>query len=93
MNGTENQRQLHKRLKAVIGYWTDYYHARMSQTVFFIINGHKISISYNEKTQFFSLNYKWLYTPVHYDDIFDTLDLYEELLKAVRGSDRNVGMH
>lgn len=92
MNGTENQQQLHKRLKAAIGYWTDYYHGKMSRTAFFIVNGHKISLSYNEKTQFFDLGYKWLFTPVHYDDIFDTLDLYEELLKASR-SGRNVGMH
>lgn len=93
MNGTENPERLHKRLKAAIGYWTNYYHGRMSRTVFFIVNGHKISLSYNEKTQFFELGYKWLYTPVFYDDIFDTLDLYEELLSAMPRGGRNVGMH
>lgn len=92
MNGTEKQERLHNRLKAAIGYWTDYYYSRMSRTAFFIVNGHKISLSYNEKTQFFELGYRWLYTPVYYEDIFDTLDLYEELLKASR-SERHVGMH
>ena len=77
----------HKRLKAVIGYWTDYYYARMSQSAFFKINNQKVSISYNERTQFFELRYKWLVTPVHYDDIFDTLDLYEALLKDYRKND------
>jgi len=93
MNGTENQQRLHKRLKAAIGYWTDYYYGRMSRTVFFIINGHKISLSYNEKTQFFQLGYKWLYTPVFYEEIFDTLDLYEELLIAAPRGEHNVGIN
>lgn len=86
----------HKRLKAVIGYWTDYYYARMSKSAYFMIGNQKISISYNEKTQFFELRYRWLITPIHYDDIFDTLDLYESLLKGyemLKGRENDVGMH
>lgn len=93
MNGTENQQRLHPRLKAAIGYWTDYYYGRMSRTVYFIVNGHNISLSYNEKTQFFELRYRWLITSVFYDDIFDILDLYEEMMKAMSGGKHNVGMH
>lgn len=73
--------RLDKRLKAVIGYWTDYYYTKTDTTVTFSINNQKVTVSYD--SPYYEIHYKWLTTPVHQLDIFDTLDLYEDMLKAM----------
>lgn len=91
MNRTEQEgTEMHKRLKAVIGYWTDYYDGKISETAFFLVNGQRIKIFYKSKSETFIISYRWLMTEVYYEEIFDTLDLYEDMMK---GMSSNVGKH
>ena len=81
---------MHKRMKSVIGYWTDPYEGRNTGTAFFKINGQNVAIFYNDNSERFTIYYRWLMTEVYNDEIFDTLDLYEDMLK---GMSSNVGKH
>ena len=84
MNGfsTKRSNSLHKKLKAVIGYWTDYYYGKTDTVVSFKINGKVVSVSYRGDN-YYEIHYLWMTTPVHVLDIFDTLDFYEAMLKAM----------
>ena len=79
---TKRSNSLHKKLKAVIGYWTDYYYGKTDDTVAFMINDKVVSVSYRGDN-YYEIHYLWMTTPVHVLDIFDTLDFYETMLKAI----------
>lgn len=74
--------KLSRKLKAVIGYWTDYFCNKHEGRVSFIISGEKIVIKDRDE-HYYTIFYKWLQFDVHYMDIFETLDLLEELMKGL----------
>ncbi len=76
---------LSRKLKAVIGYWTDYFSNKYEDKISFIISGEKVVIKDRDE-HYYTIFYKWLQFDVHYMDIFETLDLLEELLKAVHNN-------
>lgn len=71
-----------RKLKAVIGYWTDYFSNKYEDKITFIVSGEKVVIK-DKGEHYYTIFYKWLQFDVHYMDIFETLDLLEELLKGV----------
>lgn len=73
---------LSRKLKAVIGYWTDYFSNKYEDKVTFNISGEKVVIKDRDE-HYYTVFYKWLQFDVHYMDIFETLDLIEELLKGL----------
>lgn len=73
---------LSRKLKAVIGYWTDYFSNKYEDRVSFVIFGEKIIIKDRDE-YYYTIFYKWLQFDVHYMDIFETLDLLEDLLKGM----------
>lgn len=73
---------LSRKLKAVVGYWTDYFSAKYEDRVSFIISGEKVVIK-DQDEYYYTIFYKWLHFDVHYMDIFETLDLLEQLLKGI----------
>ena len=76
---------LSRKLKAVIGYWTDYFSNKYEDTVSFNISGEKVKIKDRDE-YYYTIFYKWLQFDVHYMDIFETLDLIEEMLKALHNN-------
>lgn len=74
--------KLSRKLKAVIGYWTDYFFNKYEDRISFIISGEKVIIKDNGE-YYYTIFYKWLQFDVHYMDIFETLDLLEKLLKGL----------
>lgn len=90
MNRTEQEgTEMEKQMMAVIGYWSEYHEKNILNTAHFMVNDQKVTIFYKPKSKTFIIGYRWLLTPVYYDEIFDTLDLYEEMLK---GMNNNVGV-
>lgn len=73
---------LSRKLKATIGYWTDYFYSRYDDKVTFIVFGEKVVIT-DKDDHYYTVFYKLLQFNVHYMDIFETLDLIESLLKGV----------
>lgn len=73
---------LSRKLKAVIGYWTDYFSNKYEDKVSFIISGEKVVIK-DQDEHYYMIFYKWLQFNVHYMDIFETLDLLEQLLRGM----------
>lgn len=73
---------LSRKLKAVIGYWTDYFSNKYEDKISFNISGEKVVIKDRDENHY-TIFYKWLKFDVHYMDIFETLDLLEELLKGL----------
>lgn len=73
---------LSRKLKAVIGYWTDYFSNKYEDRVSFIIFNEKVIIKDRDE-YYYTIFYKWLQFDVHYMDIFETLDLLEHLLKGM----------
>lgn len=83
------EHKLSRKLKAVIGYWTDYFSNKYEDRVSFVISGEKVIITDLDE-HYYTIFYKWLQFHVHYMDIFETLDLIEKLLKTTyntNGSD------
>lgn len=74
--------KLSRKLKAVIGYWTDYFSNKYEDRVSFIISGEKVIIK-DCGEHYYTIFYKWLQFDVHYMDIFETLDLLEKLLNGL----------
>lgn len=74
--------KLSRKLKAVIGYWTDYFCNKYEDRVSFIISGEKVVIKDRDST-YYTIYYKWLQFDVHFMDIFETLDLLEDMLKGL----------
>lgn len=74
--------KLSRKLKAVIGYWTDYFSNKYEDRVSFIISNEKVVIKDLDE-HYYTIFYKWLQFDVHYMDIFETLDLLEQLLKGM----------
>lgn len=73
---------LSRKLKAVIGYWTDYFSHKYEDKILFNISGEKVVIKDLDE-HYYTIFYKWLQFDVHYMDIFETLDLLEQLLKGM----------
>lgn len=74
-----------RKLKAVIGYWTDYFSNKYEDKILFNISGEKVAIKDRDE-HYYTIFYKWLQFDVHYLNIFETLDLLEKLLKAVHSN-------
>lgn len=74
--------KLSRKLKAVIGYWTDYFYGKHEDRTVFKVFGEKVVIKDRDNT-YYTIYYKWLQFDVHFMDIFETLDLIEELLKGL----------
>jgi hypothetical protein len=72
---------LSRKLKATIGYWTEYFSNKYEDKVLFIVSGEVVVIKDCDETHY-TISYKWLQFDVHYMDIFVTLDLLEDLLKG-----------
>lgn len=72
---------LSRKLKAVIGYWTDYFVNKYGGKIRFNISGEKVIIE-DRGEHYYTIFYKWLQFDVHYMDIFETLDLLEKLIKG-----------
>lgn len=81
-SGYGKEYKLSRKLKAVIGYWTDYFYSKYEDRVVFKISGEKLVIKDCDNT-YYTIYYKWLQFDVHFMDIFETLDLLEELLKGL----------
>lgn len=77
--------KLSRKLKAVIGYWTDYFYNKYEDRVSFIISGDKVIIKDRDE-YYYTIFYKWLQFDVHYMDIFETLDFIEEMLKSMHNA-------
>lgn len=73
---------LSRKLKAVIGYWTDYFSNKYEDSVSFIISGEKVVIK-DRGERYYSIFYKWLKFDIYFADIFETLDLLEEMIKGM----------
>ena len=71
-----------RKLKAVIGYWTDYFCNKYEDKIVFNVFGEKVVIKDRNNT-YYTIYYKWLQFDVHFMDIFKTLDLIEKLLKGL----------
>lgn len=76
------QPTLSRKLKAVIGYWTDYFSNKYEDKVSFSISGEKVVIKDRDTTHY-TIYYKWIHFDVYYMEIFKTLDLLESLLKGM----------
>ncbi len=77
----EKEHPLSRKLKAVIGYWTDYFSNKYEDKVSFIVSGEKVIIKDRDE-HYYTIFYKWLQFDVYQMDIFETLDLLEKLLKG-----------
>lgn len=75
--------KLSRRLKTVIGYWTEYFQNRYEHTAMFSIFGEKVTVIDCDNTHY-TIYYKWLKFDVDYVDIFETLDLIEQMLRRLR---------
>ena len=73
---------MNRKVKAVIGYWTDYYCGKTETRAYFRIGSQKVAVSHLNE-DYYTIYYKWLVTDVHDLDIFSTLDLYENMLKGM----------
>ena len=82
---TERRHSLSRKLKAVIGYWTEYFSNKYEDKAIFIISGEKVVIKDRDEHHY-TIFYKWLQFDVHYMDIFETLDLIEGLLKGLNNN-------
>ena len=70
-----------RKLKAVIGYWTDYYVGKTETRVYFKIGQQRVAVSHIADQ--YTIYYKWLITDIFDEDIFETLDLFEDMLKGM----------
>ena len=72
---------MNRKLKAVIGYWTDYYTGKTETRAFFKISNQKVAVShYGDR---YTIYYRWIVTDIANEDIFETLDLFEDMLKGM----------
>ena len=81
-SGYGKEYKLSRKLKAVIGYWTDYFYSKYEDRVVFKVFDEKVVIKDLDDT-YYTIYYKWLQFDVHFMDIFETLDLIEKLLKGL----------
>lgn len=80
---------LSRKLKAIIGYWTDYFSNKYEDKVSFIISGEKVDIKDRDE-HYYTIFYKWLKFDVHFADIFETLDLMEEMIKGMHNNTKKL---
>lgn len=76
---------LSRKLKAVIGYWTDYFCNKYEGKVTFNVCGEKITVK-DKGENYYTISVKWIQFDIHYLYIFETLDLLESLLKGVHNN-------
>lgn len=79
---SKRRQGLSQLLKAVIGYWIEYYYSHSVTSVTFMVGSQRVMIT-EDGDGFYLIKYKWLSTPVHDTDIFDSLNLYEAMLKGM----------
>lgn len=79
---SKRRQGLSQLLKAVIGYWTKYYYSHSTTAVTFMVGSQKVIIT-EDGDGFYLIKYKQLTTPVHYTNIFDSLNVYEAMLKGM----------
>lgn len=79
---------LSRKLKAVIGYWIDYFSGKYEDSVSFTLFGEKISVKDNGDTHY-TIFYKSLKFDVYYLYIFEILDFLEKILEAMYGKTKN----
>lgn len=77
---TDTNKPLSLKLKAVIGYWIDYFSSKYGDTVTFDLFGEKVVIKDRDET-YYTIYYKCLKLDVHYMNIFEALNLLERMLK------------
>lgn len=73
---------MNRKMKAVIGYWSDYYIGKDEARAYFKIGLQSVAVSHNTDN-YYTIYYKWLSTDVHDLDIFASLALYERMLKGM----------
>lgn len=71
-----------RKLKAVVGYWTDYYVGKSEIRAYFKIGGQKIAVSHT-MNGYYTIYFRWIVTDIADDEIFETLDLFESMLKGL----------
>ena len=74
--------KLSRKLKAVIGYWIDYFCYKYEDSVSVIISGEKVVIKDCDNT-YYTIYYKCLQFDVPLMNIFETLDFLEDTLKGL----------
>lgn len=80
---------LSRKLKAVIGYWIDYFSGKYEDSVSFNLFGEKISIKDKDDT-YYTIFYKSLKFDVHYLYIFEILDFLEKMSELTYGKAKNL---
>lgn len=70
------------QIKMVIGYWLNYFIGKVGNAVAFKIGNQTVIIN-DDKDGWLVIHYKQMTTLIRYEDIRDTLYLYEIMLKAV----------
>lgn len=83
---TSNDSKLSRKLKAVIGYWTDYFTCKANNSVSFDVYNQRLVICDDDESE----DYYWIYFrclkfKVYYTDIFETLNLLERMMKNLGG--------
>lgn len=73
---------MNRKVKAVIGYWTDYYVGKSETRAYFRVGNQRVAVAHN-MDGYYTVYYRWLVTDVMDAEIFETLDLYEQMLKGV----------
>ena len=72
---------MNRKLKAVIGYWTDYYVGKSETRAYFKVNNQNLAVSHHGGQ--YTIYYRWIVTDIVDEDIFETLDLFEDMLKGM----------
>lgn len=73
---------MNRKLKAVIGYWTDYYVGKSETRAYFKVGSQKISVSHC-MDGYYTIYFRWIVTDIADAEIFETLDLFERMLKGM----------
>lgn len=73
---------MNRKMKAVIGYWSDYYIGKDESVAYFEIGHQRVAVSH-KTNNYYTIYYKWFRTDVHDLDIFASLALYERMLKGL----------
>lgn len=81
---TDRSTSLSRKLKAVIGYWTDYFCNKYEDSAIFDVFGERIAVKDRDDSHY-TIFFKWFQIDVHYLYIFETLDLIESILKGEHG--------
>ena len=79
---TSNDSKLSRKLKAVVGYWIDYFTHKTDNSVSFdVYNQRLVILDDDESENYYWIYFRWLKLRVHYTNIFETLNLLERMMK------------